>query len=90
VGVTKRRHSKEELARRGDVIFERDVRPNLRPTDQGRYVAIDIESGTYELADEELAACDRLWARIPGAQIWMVRVGSRAVRSFGAGRRADT
>lgn len=89
MGFTKRRHSKEEFARRGDAIYERDIRPQLRPEDQRKFVAIDIETAAYEIADEELAACDRLRARIPDAQIWMVRVGSRVVRSFGAGRRAE-
>ena len=32
---------------------------------------------------DELAACDRLNARIPDAQIWLVRVGSRYLHRFG-------
>ena len=32
---------------------------------------------------DELKACHRLRARIPDAQIWMVRVGSRYVHRFG-------
>lgn len=31
----------------------------------------------------EIAACDRLEARNPDAQIWIVRIGSRHVRRFG-------
>jgi hypothetical protein len=31
----------------------------------------------------EIAACDRLEARHPDAQIWIVRIGSRHVRRFG-------
>jgi hypothetical protein len=31
----------------------------------------------------EIAACDRLEARQPDAQIWIVRIGSRHVRRFG-------
>ncbi len=79
----KRRYSKEEFARRGDAIYESDVRPRLTPDDEGKFVAIDIESGNYEIARDELKAGDRLLARIPEAQIWMVRVGSRSVHRFG-------
>lgn len=80
---TKRRYSKEEFARRGDAIYETDVRPYLKPEDDGKFVAIDIESGMYEIEEDELEAGDRLRARVPEAQIWIVRVGSRYVHRFG-------
>jgi hypothetical protein len=31
---------------------------------------------------DELAASDRLLARLPSAQIWLKRIGSRHVRRF--------
>ncbi len=77
------RYSKEEFARRGDEIYERDIRPHVKAEDKGKFVAIDIETGTYEVEADDLAACDRLRAQIPDAQIWMVRVGSRFVHRFG-------
>ena len=46
-------------------------------------MAIDLETGDYEVDVSEIAACDRLEARHPEAQIWMVRIGSRHVRRFG-------
>jgi len=46
---TQRRYSKEEFARRGDAVFESGVRPHLKPEDNGKFVAIDIESGAYEI-----------------------------------------
>jgi len=39
------RYSKEELARRGDEIYEREVLPRLTSEDEGKYALIDIESG---------------------------------------------
>lgn len=80
---TKRRYSKEEFARRGDTIYETDVRPHLKPDDDGKFAAIDIESGAYEIDVDELTACDKLSARIPEAQIWLVRIGSRYLHRFG-------
>lgn len=87
---TKRRYDKEEFARRGDAVYERAVRPNLKPEDEGRFAAVDIETSEFEIHDDELAACDRLRARIPDAQIWMVRVGSRYVHRFGGRDRRGT
>lgn len=83
---TKRHYSKEEFARRGDALYENDILPKLERTDEGKFAAIDIDSGTYEIDADELAAGDRLKARVPAAQIWMVRVGSSYVHRFG-GRR---
>jgi hypothetical protein len=81
--TTRPRYSQEEFARRGDAIYDRDVAPRLKPEDEGKFVAIDIETGAYEINDDELAACDTLRARVPKAQIWMVRAGSRYLHRFG-------
>ncbi len=78
----RRRYSKEEIARRGDDIYERDVKPRLKPEDNGKFVAIDIETGDYEIADEALAASDGLRKRVPQAQTWLVRMGSRYVHRY--------
>jgi len=79
----KRRYSKEDFAHRGDTIYENSVRPKLTPDDEGKFVALDIETSEYEIDEDELTACDRLRARLPDAQIWMVRAGSRYVHRFG-------
>ena len=83
MATTKRRHSKEEFARRGDAIYESEIRPQLKADDEGKFAAIDIESGTHAIDADELKACDKLRRRIPDAQIWMVRVGYRSVHRFG-------
>ena len=77
------RYSKEEHARRGDDIYERSVRPQVEAGNQGKIVAIDIDSGAFEVADDVLTASDRLVARYPNAQTWFVRIGHRAVHRFG-------
>lgn len=69
------RYSKEEFARRGDAIYEQEVRPKVEDGNKGRIVAIDIDSGAYEMDDDQLTAIHRLLARYPEAQIWCVRVG---------------
>jgi hypothetical protein len=90
MGSVKRRYGKEEFARRGDAIYEKDVRPQLKPADDGKFAAIDIESGMYEIDRDELKAGNRLRARIPEAQIWVVRVGHRAAHRIGGRGRRET
>lgn len=58
------------------------MRLQVEADNHGKIVAIDIETGDFEVDASEIAACDRLEARHPEAQIWIVRIGSRQVRRF--------
>jgi frataxin-like iron-binding protein CyaY len=76
-------YSKEEFARRGDQIYETQILPQLEEGNLGKIVAIDLETGNFEVDASEINACARLEAQHPDAQIWIVRIGSRHVRRFG-------
>jgi hypothetical protein len=52
--------------------------------DRGKIVAIDIETGAFEIADKSITAVDRLYDRYPDAQPWVIRIGHRAVYRFGS------
>lgn len=41
------RYSAEEIAQRGDEIYEREVRARVEAGNHGKVVAIDIETGAY-------------------------------------------
>jgi len=77
------RYSKEEFARRGDTLYEKDILPKLTAKDVGKFLAIDIETGAYEMATAEMKTGNMLRARLPEGQIWMVRIGYRSVHRFG-------
>lgn len=77
------RYSKEEFAERGQAIYEREIRPHLQATDEGKFVAIDIETGAYALDTDDYAATERLLGRHPNAQIWLGRAGHRATHRLG-------
>ena len=81
--VRQPRYSKEEFAQLGDRIYETQVRPKVEAGNRGKIVAIDLETGDFEVDASEIVACDRLESRHPDAQIWIVRIGSRYVRRFG-------
>jgi hypothetical protein len=80
----KPRYSKEEFARRGNEIYESQIRPTVETENHGKIVAIDIETGAFEVADDVVSASDLLLAKYPDAQTWFVRIGHRAVYHFGA------
>jgi hypothetical protein len=84
VTVRQPRYSKEEFARRGHEIYDSQVRSQVEADNYGRIVAIDIETGAFEVAKDSLTASDILLAKHPDAQIWFVRIGHRAVHRVGS------
>jgi allantoicase len=76
------RYSKEEFARRGNEIYESCIRQQVEQGNQGKIVAIDIETGAFELADTSMVAVDRLYEREPDAQPWVIRIGHKSVFRF--------
>jgi hypothetical protein len=74
-----RRYRKEEMARRGQELYESQIQQQVETDNDGKIVAIDIETGAFEVADNVLPATNRLFERFPDAQPWVVRIGHRAV-----------
>ena len=83
--MIKQSYSKEEFARRGNEIYSTQVRPQVEEGNHGKIVAIDIETGAFEVADDTITASEGLLKRYPDAQIWRVRIGHKAVHRFGRG-----
>ncbi len=84
MAVRQPRYSKEEFAQRGDALYESAVRQQVEEGNHGKIVAIDIETGSFEVADDLLAASKRLLAKVSDPQTWFVRIGHPAVDHFGA------
>ena len=80
--VEKLKYSKEEFARRGNGIYETQVRSQVEEGNHGKIVAIDIEAGAFELAKDTMTASDKLLERYPDAQIWLIRIGYKGVHRF--------
>ena len=77
------RLSRKETARRGDEIYQRDIRAQVEADHDGEVVAIDVVSGAWALGDSVLAARDRLEELQPDAiDVWLLRVGHRALTHF--------
>ena len=56
--VRQPRYSKEEFARRGHEVYESQVRSQIEEGNHGKIVAIDIETGAFEVADDSLTAAN--------------------------------
>lgn len=81
--VLKPRYSATEFAKRGQTFYDQKVHPHVTEADEGKFVAIDIETGIYEIDSDDYTATERLLRRQPTAQIWLVRVGQRTAYRIG-------
>ncbi len=82
----KSRRPREETARLGKEIYRQTILPLVEENHFGEYVAIDVETGEWAIADSTRVAVERLRAQSPDAvDVLCERVGYRSLRSFGAG-----
>ena len=73
--ATTTRLTLDELASLGRDIFDCQVQPALRPEDHGKFVAVDVDTGDYEMDENDHAAVMRLRSRKPAAEIWLLCAG---------------
>ena len=75
---------RDEIARLGKEIYERDIRPQVETDHYGEVVAIDVDSGGWGMGEEVLEAVDCLRRQRPEAtNVLFERVGHRALDNLG-------
>ncbi len=74
----KPKYNTAEFARKGQAVYKREVLPHMTDQDEGKFVAIDIETGAYEIHEDDYTGTERLLDSHPKAQIWLCRVGQEA------------
>jgi hypothetical protein len=78
------RYSIAEHARRGDDLYQQHIHPHVEAGNHGKIVAIDVDTGAFEVAEDTRTASQRFLTRYRDAQIWCLRIGHRGVHRFGA------
>jgi hypothetical protein len=77
------RYSNEEIVRRAEELYEREIRARVEEEHKGRILVMDIESGAYEIDDDLLKAAHRLRAKNPNAVLYSMRIGFPALAKMG-------
>jgi hypothetical protein len=75
VRVPYAQYSAEEVADRGESIYEELIRNELTDGDRGKFLVIDIETGEYVIDKDDLSATRRALARRPDAVLYGLRIG---------------
>jgi hypothetical protein len=73
----------DAIGRRGEDIYERTIRRRVEVGNVGKYVAIDLGTGDYELGADHLETVDRLHERLPKAEVYTVKIGYPATAVIG-------
>jgi hypothetical protein len=82
------RFAKEEIARRGQEIYDQTLRPCLEtPENFGKILVVDIETGEYEIdvPGNEITLAHRVLAKHPGAALFGIRIGYSSKGQIGGG-----
>jgi hypothetical protein len=77
------RYTKEELGRRGRELYECTVLPQIGEGNRGKIVVMDVETGEWEIGDDNLELAHRMLAKRPDAALYAMRVGFPAVVKIG-------
>ena len=75
--------SSADVVRRGEEIYERELRNRVEPQHNGKFMVLDIDTGAYEIDADEVAALQRAMARNPAGTRYIKRIGYSAAHRLG-------
>ena len=75
-------HASDAIVTRGEEIYQQ-YREELEAQYKGQFFVVDIETGDYEIADEDLVATERLLVKNPEAMTYGLRIGFGAAYRLG-------
>ena len=77
----------EDVAKRGEAIYQERIKPLVDPLHYGKFLAIDVETGDYEIGKRMILASRKLRERKPEAITYGVRVGFLSAYRWGGRNR---
>ena len=72
-----------EISSLGKAIYEKKIKHLVEPQKNGKFIVIDVESGDYEIDEQDVVASSRLRERRPNAVTYGVIIGYRVAYSLG-------
>ena len=77
-------YSNEDVVRLGQERYQRDIRARVEPLHLDKFLALDIETGEYEIGEQVLDAVRALRTKRPQAVVHIHRIGHPAVYRLGS------
>jgi hypothetical protein len=79
--------TKDEIARRGREIYERDIRADVEPDHDGEFLVVDIATGDYVVGEDDEEVFEHAEAKNPTGLFYLMRVGRSAAHRIGGSTR---
>ena len=77
------KYSPQQVEAKGEEIYERHIRGMVEPGNRGKFVVIDIETGEFEVDDDDLQATKRALEKRPEAVLYGLRIGYPTAYTLG-------
>ena len=69
------RYSTDEIIARGKEIYEKQLKSKLESQNLGKYLVIDIDTGDYEIDEDDLTAALRAYQKNPDGARYEMQIG---------------
>lgn len=77
------------LAEKGKEFYNRSLKQLLEPTENGKFIAIEPDSGRYFVGKTTRETMDAAHCALPDKKFYLQRIGFAFAHSFGGLRRAN-
>lgn len=74
---------KDDLVKRGQQIYDEQLKGQFEPNENGRYIAIEPKSGRYFLGDTGTEALVAAYNTMPDARFYLTRIGHTTAHTIG-------
>jgi hypothetical protein len=71
------------VVRRGQAYYDQRLRDRLEPEHKGKFLALNVETGEYEMDSSEMTVIERANARWSPNVTYIMRIGHPAAHRLG-------
>ena len=79
------KYTPQEVESRGEAIYAEQIRDKVEIEHRGKFLVVNIETGEYEIDEDDLVATKRLLARQSNAVVYGLRIGHPTAYRLGGG-----
>jgi hypothetical protein len=80
------RYTIEEIGRRGEELYQQQIRAKVESQNRGKYLVLDIDTGEYEIGDDVMSLWQQMHSRHQDAALYTVKVGFPVTARIGKAR----
>ena len=81
--MSKSKYSAKEIVERGEEIYQQQIREQVESEHHGEFLVVDILTGEYEIAEDDLTATQCMLKRCPDGVFYGLRIGYPAAYRLG-------